>query len=117
MSDTTTDTRPLWRIWRQAEDAALEGVEDVYLEQVDAICDAARIEALRSWLFPDGIPPYRREIWQRLTVEIERCRQRVSIPLVDNWFDPLLGVPWTESGPTNDEGEAETSPRSPHPTQ
>jgi hypothetical protein len=48
---------------------------------VDAICDAARIEALRSWLFPDGEPPQpwsvaEYEIWQRLTREIERCRER-----------------------------------------
>ena len=75
MSDTT-DTRPLWRIWRDAENAALEGVEDVNMEQVDSICDAARIEALRSWLFPGGIPPYHRETWQRLTIEIERLRER-----------------------------------------
>ena len=69
---------PLWRIWRDAEDAALEGIETAGMEQVDAICDEARIESLRSWLFPDGIPPYRREIWQRLTAEIERCRERAS---------------------------------------
>ena len=67
----------LWRIWRDAEDAALEGIEAT-LDQVDAICDEARIEALRSWLFPGGIPPYHREIWQRLTAEIERCRERAS---------------------------------------
>jgi len=69
---------PLWRIWRDAEDAALEGMEHADLDQVDAVCDEARIEALRSWLFPDGIPPYRREIWQRLTAEIGRCRERAS---------------------------------------
>lgn len=82
MNDATTDTRPLWQIWRQAEDAALEGVEDVYLEQVDAICDAARIEAVRDWLFPGGKPPQpwavaEYQIWQRLTAEIERCRELV----------------------------------------
>ena len=79
MSDA--DARPLWRIWREAEDAALEGIEADDLEQVDAICDAARIEALRSWLFPDGEPPQpwsvaEYEIWQRLTREIDRCRER-----------------------------------------
>jgi hypothetical protein len=74
MSDA--DARPLWRIWREAEDAALEGIEADDLEQVDSICDAARIEALRSSLFPGGIPPYHREIWQRLTHEIDRCRER-----------------------------------------
>ena len=79
MSDT--DTRPLWQIWRDAEDAALEGIEANGLGQVDAICDAARIEALRDWLFPDGKPPQpwavaEYEIWQRLTREAERCGER-----------------------------------------
>ena len=75
---------PLWRIWRDAEDAALKGIEPADLDQVDAICDAARIEALRSWLFPDGIPPGRREIWQRLTVEIERCKARMHTTTGDS---------------------------------
>ena len=68
---------PLWRIWRAAEDAALEGIEATSLDQVDAVCDAARIEALRSWLFP-GAPasPWDSGIWQRLTAEIGRCRER-----------------------------------------
>ena len=75
---------PLWRIWRDAEDAALEGIEAADLDQVDAICDEARIEALRSWLFPDGVPPYRREIWQRLTAEIERCKARMHTTTGDS---------------------------------
>lgn len=74
---------PLWRIWRDAEDAALEGMEPADLDQVDAVCDEARIEALRSWLFPDGIPPQpwaiaEYWIWQRLTAEIKRCREKAS---------------------------------------
>ena len=83
MSDT--DTRPLWRIWRDAEDAALDGIEATDLEQVDAICDAARIEALMRWLLPDRPPEEglywlivegRHQIRERLTREIERCRER-----------------------------------------
>jgi len=74
---------PLWRIWRDAEDAALKGMELADLDQVDAICDAARIRAIRGWLFPGGIPPQpwaiaEYGIWQRLTAEIERCRERAS---------------------------------------
>jgi hypothetical protein len=83
MSDT--DTRPLWRIWRDAEGAALGGIEPADLDQVDAICDEARIEALRSWLFP-GAPasPWDSGIWQRLTVEIERCKARMHTTTGDS---------------------------------
>ena len=99
MSDTT-DTRPLWRIWRDAENAALGGIEAADLEQVDSICDAARIEALRSWLFPGGRPSAgcsqpaddqtwlrltaEHRIWHRLAVEIERCQALIHTPTGDS---------------------------------
>ena len=80
---------PLWQIWRDAEDAALKGIEAADLDQVDAICDAARIEALRSWLFPDGIPRRSRAIaeygiWQELSAEIERCKARMHTTIGDS---------------------------------
>ena len=80
---------PLWRIWRDAEDAALEGMELADLDQVDAICDEARIRAIRGWLFPGGIPPQpwaiaEYGIWQRLTAEIERCKARMHTTTGDS---------------------------------
>jgi hypothetical protein len=94
MSDT-----PLWRIWRDAEAAATDADGPETIEQMEAAFDAARIESLRGWLFPGGEPPQpwavaEFGIWQRLTLEAERCRGKASAGSI----------------PTDCEGGAETPP-------
>ena len=78
-----TDLRALWRIWRDAEDVALRGINADTLEEVDAYLASVRILAVRDWLFPGGEPPGPRAvaehaIWWRLTEEARQTATRCN---------------------------------------
>jgi len=60
----------LQRIWREAEDGALEGAMVYSLTEVDDICDRARLLALVEWLGLDLSHP----IALKLLAEADQIR-------------------------------------------